>query len=592
LTQPDEPTAITLPDGEVLLTHQGGAAELYNPSTGAWQATGSMTISRYGYTATLLPDGEVLVAGGEAAGAALASAELYNPSTGTWQLTGSMAFPRQWPSAALLPDGDVLVAGGESGTAAMASAELYDPSTGIWQTTGSMSAVGFDETMMALGNGTALVFGGTNTGDEGTTPPAEIYNPATQSWQDTGNLLYPYNPADNGATATLLPDGGVLVAGGELPNPPGDFYAPTPSTTDAEIYEPASGTWQAAASMNVPRSNAAAVVLGDGTVLMTGGSTVGGYEGDQGTYVPPEATATTEIYNAGSNTWTLGPDMNVARYQHVAAVLSNGTVLAAGGIGSSDTFLTSAEIYNPAATPPPAAPVVTGISPSSGPAAGGTAVTVTGSNLSGGSVAFGGTAATGVSCSASSCTATSPAGTGMVGVTVTTSAGTSATSTADDFTYQAATTSSNLVPDPGFESAGVPSDYWGSRLARSTAVVHSGSWALAQTTTSSSGGWDLDSNANWYAPISSGESYTAGIWVRSAAAVKVDLNLDLLDSGGNYVDSANGPTVTLAANTWTHLTITGIEPVAGEVYGGMEPDFSGAAGGTVVYWDDMSLTSP
>src|SRR5262249_43760573 len=148
----------------------------------------------------------------------------------------------------------------------------------------------------------------------------------------------------------------------------------------------------------------------------------------------------------------------------------------------------SAVVYEAAATStvPPPAPVVTGVSPAGGPAAGGTAVTVTGSNLTGGSVAFGGTAATGVSCSASSCTATSPAGTGTVDVRATPAGGTSATSSAGQFTY---TTSANLIPDPGFESTGVPADYWGSRLARSTAVVHSGSWALAQTLRSSSGGW-------------------------------------------------------------------------------------------------------
>jgi hypothetical protein len=219
-------------------------------------------------------------------------------------------------------------------------------------------------------------------------------------------------------------------------------------------------------------------------------------------------------------------------------------------------------------------------------------VTVTGSGLSGGSVSFGSAPASGVSCSATSCTAISPAGSGMVNVTVKTSGGTSATSAADQFTYQATPPPANLIPNPGFESAGVPADHWGSTLARSAAVVHSGAWALAETTSSGSGGWDLDSNPSWYAPISSGTSYTASIWVRATATVKVDLNVDLLKSGGNYVDSANGPTVTLTAGTWTQLTIKGIKPAAGEVDAGMEPNFSSATKGTIIYWDDMSLTSP
>jgi hypothetical protein len=152
--------------------------------------------------------------------------------------------------------------------------------------------------------------------------------------------------------------------------------------------------------------------------------------------------------------------------------------------------------------------------------------------------------------------------------------------------------SPNLIPDPGFESSGVPSDAWGSSLTRSATAVHGGSWSLAQTTSSSSGGWDLDSDANWYAPITSAKTYTATIWVRATAAVTVDLNVDLLDSGGNYLDSPVGPTVSLAANTWTQLTITGIRPASGEVYAGMEPNFSGATKGVVIYWDDMGLSSP
>ena len=126
----------------------------------------------------------------------------------------------------------------------------------------------------------------------------------------------------------------------------------------------------------------------------------------------------------------------------------------------------------------------------------------------------------------------------------------------------------------------------------STAEAHSGTWSLSQTTGSSSGGWDLDSNPTWYAAVTTSTTYTASIWVWTTKALKVDLNVDLLGSGGNYVGSANGPTVTLAAGTWTQLTITGIKATATDPYAAMEPNFSGATKGTVIYWDDMSLTSP
>ncbi len=151
---------------------------------------------------------------------------------------------------------------------------------------------------------------------------------------------------------------------------------------------------------------------------------------------------------------------------------------------------------------------------------------------------------------------------------------------------------SNLVPDPNFASSAVPADYWGSTLTRESTVVYPGSaWALAQTTSSSSGGWDLDDNPSWYAPVSSADTYSAYIWVRATAAVKVDIGVDLLTSSGSYVDTANGPWVTLVPNTWTQLPLTGIKPTASEVYAGMEPDYSKATKGTVIYWDNMSLAS-
>jgi hypothetical protein len=123
-------------------------------------------------------------------------------------------------------------------------------------------------------------------------------------------------------------------------------------------------------------------------------------------------------------------------------------------------------------------------------------------------------------------------------------------------------------------------------------VVRSGSWALAQTTTFSSGGWDLDGNPSWYAPIATAGTYTAAIWVRATAGVRASLGVDLLGSGGTYMGNVSGPPVALPANTWVQLTVSGIRPTAREIGAAMEPEFSKAVRGTVIYWDDMSLTSP
>ena len=477
--------AILLPDGKVLVaggsTPQAGStasAELYDPATGTWAPTGPMTTARSGQTATLLASGKVLVAGGiypREAGAA--SAELYDPATGTWAATGPMASaPGSGATATLLPDGRVLVAGGccvlQPGLpTALASAQIYNPVSNTWAATASMSTGRDNATATLLGNGTVLVAGGqyiVNESNGGVTS-AEIYDPATGTWHGTGTM-----PAGHGqATASLLPDGRVLVAGGAtLSGCCGGIVA-------ADLYNPSSGTWQAAANMNFPREAPASVVLPNGTVLMTGG-----YEG----ITPTPYLASTEIYQPATNTWTPGPDMNQGRGNHTATLLPDGQVLVAGGYAAQPegSILATAELYSPG-TPP--APVVTGISPASGPAAGGTAVAVSGSNLSGGSVSFGTKPATAASCAADSCTATSPPGSATVDVTVRTAGGTSATSTADQFTYQA-----NLIPDPSFETAAVPGGHWHSTLARTSAMAHSGTWSLAQTTTSSHGGWDLDSD--------------------------------------------------------------------------------------------------
>ena len=102
-----------------------------------------MGTARYSYTATLLPSGQVLVAGGDDdTPAVVNSAELYDPATGTWAATGSMNSPREYHTATLLPSGQVLVAAGYS-NAPLDSAELYDPVTGTWTATGSLDHARF-----------------------------------------------------------------------------------------------------------------------------------------------------------------------------------------------------------------------------------------------------------------------------------------------------------------------------------------------------------------------------------------------------------------------------------------------------------------
>jgi len=206
-------TATLLNDGRVLVTGPGATAELYDPATETWTSTGSMNFARHSWkTATLLNDGRVLVAGGTTGPPFMisATAELYDPATETWTATGSMSIGRRRHTATLLDDGRVLVAGGgfPPGTA---TAEIYDPSSGTWSPTGNMADPRTAHTATLLTNGRVLVAGGERRG-EGTPQlnTSEEYDPDTGTWGS--RRLMPVGRSYH--TATLLEDGSVLVAGG------------------------------------------------------------------------------------------------------------------------------------------------------------------------------------------------------------------------------------------------------------------------------------------------------------------------------------------------------------------------------------------
>ncbi|TMD47674.1 MAG: hypothetical protein E6I86_08725 [Chloroflexi bacterium] len=316
-------TATLLPNGEVLVaggTNSTGeltSAELYNPASGTWSSAGSMSTARALPTATLLPNGEVLVAGGfNRNNGVLASAELYSPATGIWSSTGTMSVPRWLNIATLLPDGEVLVAGGQNSTGDLSSAELYNPATGTWSSTGSMSIPREDSTGTLLPNGEVLVASGFSR--TGLVASAELYNPSTGAWSNTGSL----STARFFHTATLLPNGEVLVAGGQT-------FAGSPMAS-AELYNPAIGTWSSTGSMSIARSHHSATLLSDGAVLVAGGQ-LGG--------------ASAELYSPTTGVWSSTGSMSTDRSEHTATLLPNGEVLVAGGQVSG----ASAELYTPQA---------------------------------------------------------------------------------------------------------------------------------------------------------------------------------------------------------------------------------------------------
>jgi Tol biopolymer transport system component len=348
-------TATKLADGRVLITAGcGTAAALYDPMTGAFSPTGPLGATRGSAVATLLRDGRILITGGYNCARAgedgvWATAEIYDPATGTFNATGSMTTPREFHTATLMPDGRVLVAGGytaphpptaggitlasvrtaESATSVLASAEIFDPSTGTFSKTGSMSTFRDNHTATLLPEGRVLVIGGGGEGYASSTS-AEIYDPATGKFTDTGSL-------ETGRwlhTATLLDDGSVFVLGGRSPED--SVYA------SAEVYDPGSGRFSPAGSMGEGRQQHTATLLVDGRVLIAGGY----WSDGQGWRV----LSSTEMFDPGTGDFSPIGSMGTPRSGHTATRLDDGAVLVVGGsdIGrEGGVAVDSAVLYRP-----------------------------------------------------------------------------------------------------------------------------------------------------------------------------------------------------------------------------------------------------
>ncbi len=272
-------TATVLSNGDVLFA--GGRremqyislAEVLDSDRHQYVPVGELNHRRADHTATLLQDGQVLIAGGASSGNYFAhtTAELYDPRTRSFRLLPTPMYSRrQLHTATLLDDGRVLIVGGVEGTGdgyagpALQASELYDPQTRQFHETGSLNVSRHLHTATSLQDGRVLILGGSSSSITGgqVRSTAELYDPRTGQFTLAGMMRYPRE----GHTATLLPDGSVLIVGGRYCDPRGVHYV-----SEIERFDPATCQFVIVGELNFPRYHHTATFTQDGDILVIGG---------------------------------------------------------------------------------------------------------------------------------------------------------------------------------------------------------------------------------------------------------------------------------------------------------------------------------
>jgi len=253
---------------------------------------------------------------------------LYDPKNERWSVTGSLDTPRAFHTATLLENGKVLVVGGleeanwwDYGYRPLDTVELYDPDTGVWSFTGNLNTAVGSHTATLLQNGKVLVLG------EGS---AELYDPDTGEWSSTGPLIHYRARIEH--TATLLPDGKVLVAGGSGVVDEVSYSFPLRSS---ELYDPDTETWSFAGDFNTPRGSHTATILPDGKVLVAGGTAL--VERRSNTDSGIVSLRSSELFDPDKGTWSFAGSLKTRRSGHTATLLPDGIPMLVGGISQDPT---------------------------------------------------------------------------------------------------------------------------------------------------------------------------------------------------------------------------------------------------------------
>ena len=299
-------------------------AELYDPATGTWTPTGSLNVRRALHVAVLLTNGKVLVAGGRTCdqpppatcGSTFRTntAELYDPATGAWTPTGSMSADRHTTAAVRLLDGRVLVPAGFTATTPNGSntADVYNPATGTWSLTGNLNRGRSRQGAMLLNDGRAMVAMGFN-GPGVPNPTTEIYNPATNTWSFADDIDFAF--ARFNFHYGVLPNGKALVAGGQF-----FTFSAQGIIRDSHIYDPATNEWINTSPLNEPHGTPGGVSNSERMVILSASPTsyvadpaVCGRHCGKAFVVGQSTTGSTELFTAagtclGFNATIVGTD--------------------------------------------------------------------------------------------------------------------------------------------------------------------------------------------------------------------------------------------------------------------------------------------
>jgi hypothetical protein len=357
------------------------AAKSAGQTSGTFVRASDMTMPRSQHTATLLQNGAVLIAGGaigDLGATGVPSTEVFDPVTGTFMRAAGMSAARRMHSATLMPNGRVLIAGGYDDDRALRSAEVYDPASDTFMATGDMVWARGGHDAILLANGTVLMLGG-NDGSWPAIPPAEIYDPATGTFAEAGPYAFGPWTCDFCAPSVLLTDGRVLFSWrspAQLYDPISGTFSATGAPTQfestatllmngqvlftggaddlgrsalAELYDPAIGAFTATGSMGMRHVGHTLTLLPDGTVMAAGGETDAC---SSTSCIFAGTVSSAEFYDPALGKFTWSGSMTTSRETHTATVLNDGRVLIAGGdayggIGLYYGPTQTAELYTP-----------------------------------------------------------------------------------------------------------------------------------------------------------------------------------------------------------------------------------------------------